>query len=156
MAAGHTTRDLVSNRRARHNYEILDTVECGIALVGTEVKSLREAKASLQHSFADIRHNELYAVDFRIEPYSHGTAYNHDPLRLKKLLVHRRELDKLATQVAVKGCTLIPLAVYLKHGRMKLRLALCKGKDRQDKRETLRRRTADREAARAISEHRGR
>ena len=156
MAASHANRDLVSNRRARHDYEILDTLECGIALVGTEVKSLREAKASLRHSFAEIRHKELYAVDFRIEPYSHGNVFNHDPLRPKKLLVHRRERDRLAAQVATKGCTLIPLAVYLKHGRMKLRLALCKGKDRQDKRETLRRRTADREAARAISDHRGR
>jgi SsrA-binding protein len=155
-ASARHGRDLVTYRKARHDYQVLDTLECGLALQGTEVKSLREGKASLAQSFADVQGGEVFVNGLRIEPYSHGNVHNHDPSRPKKLLLHRREIQRLAAQVAEKGYTLIPLRLYLKAGRVKLELALCKGKDVHDKRETLKRRTADREALRAIAEHKRR
>jgi SsrA-binding protein len=146
-------RILATHRRARHEYHVLETVECGLELKGTEVKSLRDGHVSMAESFADAEGGELFVRGMRIEPYAHGNQFNHDPLRPKKLLLHRREIDRLMGQVATKGSTLIPLQLYLKRGRVKLELGLCKGKDVRDKRETLKRRTADREARRAISEH---
>lgn len=144
---------LATHRRARHEYKVLETVECGLELRGTEVKSLRDGHVSMAESFADVARGEIFVRGMRIEPYGHGNRFNHDPLRPKKLLLHRREIDRLMGQVATKGATLIPLQLYLKRGRVKLELGLCKGKDIHDKRETLKRRTADREARRAISDH---
>ena len=151
-----TPSSLASNRRARHEFHILDTIECGMELKGTEVKSVRAGKVSLKESFGSIQNREIYLLNLRIEPYSHGNKFNHDPIRPKRLLLHRVEIDRLQAQVNEKGCTLIPLKLYLKGGRVKVALALAKGKDVQDKREAMKRRTADREAQRSIAEHRRR
>lgn len=157
MAASSSSTDgrkiLASYRRARHDYHVLETVECGIELRGTEVKSVRDGQVGLAQSFADVEGGQVFVRGMRIEPFRHGNRFNHDPLRPKKLLLHRREIDRLAAQVATKGTTLIPLQLYLKRGRVKLELGLCKGKDQHDKRETLKRKTADREARRAIADH---
>jgi len=147
---------LAANRKARRDYQILDTYECGIELRGTEVKSIRDGKVSLNESYASVDNGQVYLHQCRIEPYSHGNQFNHDPLRPKRLLLHRAEITRLYAQVREKGLTLVPLKLFLKRGRVKLDLALARGKDVQDKRETLKRRTADREAQRAIAEHRGR
>ncbi len=144
---------LASNRKARYDYHIIETMECGLELKGTEVKSIRDSKVSLAPAFADVQGRQIFVQGMRIEPYSFGNQFNHDPMRPKRLLLHRREIDQLIGQVATKGYTLIPLKLYLKRGKVKLELALCKGKDVQDKRETLKRRTADREARKAIAEH---
>ena len=146
-------RDLVTYRKARHEYHILDTVECGLALRGTEVKSLREGKASLAQCFGEVTNREAFVVGLRIEPYTHGNINNHDPLRAKKLLLHRWEIERIAAQSAAKGYTLIPLRDSSQGGRIQLELALCKGKSFHDKRETLKRRTAESEARRAIEDH---
>ena len=147
-------RNLATNRRARRDYLVLETLEAGLELQGTEVKSIRDGKVSLNESFAEVQHRELFAHGLRIEPYSHGNQFNHDPLRPKRLLLHRREIARLGSEAAEKGMTLIPLRLYLKRGRVKLELGLCRGKHHHDKREDLKRRTADREAQRAIREHR--
>ena len=151
-----TPSSLASNRRARREFHILDTIECGVELKGTEVKSIRAGKVSLNESFGSARNREIYLFNLRIEPYSHGNKFNHDPIRPKRLLLHRVEIDRLQAQVNEKGRTLIPLKLYLKGGRVKVALALAKGKDVQDKREAMKRRTADREAQRSIAEHRRR
>jgi SsrA-binding protein len=150
------SRILVTNRKARRDFLVLKDIECGIELCGTEVKSVRAAKASLGESFAEIRNGEVLLQSLRIEPYSHGNQFNHDPVRPKRLLLHRREINQLIGLVSEKGMTLIPLELYLRRGRVKVKLGLCKGKTGLDKRETLKRRTAEREAQRAISEHMGR
>ena len=147
---------LASNRKARHDYHIIETIECGLELKGTEVKSIRDSKVSLAQAFADVQANQVFVQGMRIEPYPFGNQFNHDPTRPKRLLLHRREIDQLRGQVATKGYTLIPLKLYLKRGKVKLELALCKGKDVQDKRETLKRRTSELEARKAIAEHKGR
>jgi SsrA-binding protein len=144
---------LAVNRRARHDYHVLEKLECGIELRGTEVKSCRAGKASLVGTYADIEAGEVWVKDLRIEPFSHGNRFNHDPVRPRKLLLHRVEIHRLTGQTQEKGRTLIPLRLYLKRGRVKLELGLCKGKDVIDKRETLKRRAADREAQRAVAEH---
>lgn len=144
---------LAVNRRARHDYHVLETMECGLELRGTEVKSCRQGKASLVGTFAQIEDGEVWVRDMRIEPFAHGNRFNHDPVRPRKLLLHRQEIHRLIGQTQEKGRTLIPLRLYLKRGRVKLELGLCKGKDVVDKRETLKRRTADRDAQRAIAEH---
>ena len=145
---------LATHRRARHEYHILDSIECGIELLGTEVKSIRAGKVSLAGSFADIEHGQVFLRQCRVEPYSHGNQFNHDPLRPKRLLLHPAEIARLLAQVKEKGLTLVPLRLYLKRGRIKLALALARGKNVHDKRETIRRRTADREAQRAIADRR--
>ncbi len=150
------TRVLVTNRKARRDFQILKDIECGIELRGTEVKSIRSAKASLAESFAEIKGGEVNLQGLRVEPYSHGNQFNHDPMRPKRLLLHRREIDQLNGQVAEKGMTLVPLELYLRRGRVKVKLGLCKGKTGMDKRESLKQKTAEREAQRAISEHMGR
>lgn len=144
---------LAVNRRARHDYHILEKMECGIELRGTEVKSCRAGKASLVGTYAEIDQGEVWVKDMRIEPFSHGNRFNHDPVRPRKLLLHRPEIHRLTGQTQEKGRTLIPLRLYLKRGRVKLELGLCKGKDVVDKRETLKRRAADRDAQRAVAEH---
>jgi SsrA-binding protein len=140
---------VTTNRRARHEYSILDTYETGIVLTGTEVKSLRQGTANLADGYAMIRDGELWLFGMHISPYAHGSYSNVDPLRRRKLLVHKKELRKLAARVQDKGLTLIPLKVYFAHGIAKLQLGVCRGKREYDKRQDI----AKREAERAIRRH---
>jgi SsrA-binding protein len=142
------TKLIVSNRKARHEYHVLDTVEAGIVLQGTEVKSLRAAKANLQDAFARFDRGELWLFNLHISPYEQGNRFNHDPLRPRKLLLHRRELRRLIGQVEQKGLTLVPLDLHFRRGVAKVNLALVKGKKLHDKRDDARRRDAEREIAR--------
>ena len=149
-AAADNNSTLATNRRARHDYTILDTVECGMVLVGTEIKSMREGKISLADSFATIDDGEVYIRNLHIPEYSQGTWTNHSPKRTRKLLLHRREIDKLMGQVRDGNKTLIPLKVYLKDGRAKCELGLAKGKQDYDKREAIKRRDQDRDITREL------
>lgn len=139
------------NRRALHEYEILDSLECGIVLVGTEVKSLREGHAQLEDAYARIDRDELWLIGAEIPEYSAGNRMNHKPKRERKLLIHRRELAKFADKAKLDGHTLIPLRLYFKGGRAKLELAIGKGKQLHDKRQALKRADAKREIDRALS-----
>ncbi|MCP4895678.1 MAG: SsrA-binding protein SmpB [bacterium] len=145
---GH--KAVASNRRARHDYEILETIEAGIALLGPEVKSLRAGRASLREAFAQIERGELFLRQMHISPYEPATRENPEPTRDRKLLVHRREIVKLAKRVNERGLTLIPLSLYFKDGRAKVELAVCRGKRSYDKRETIRRREQERDAQRVL------
>jgi len=147
-------RTLATNRRARHEYEILETFEAGIALRGTEVKSLRESQLTFKDAYATIRNDEAWLVGCHISPYSHGTDANHDPDRDRKLLLHRSELKRLTGKVAERGLTLIPLRLYLKRGRVKLEVGLARGRKLHDKRSALREREVRREMDRAAREGR--
>ena len=144
MAAG--TKLIAENRRARHEYHLLERYEAGLVLTGTEVKSLRDGKAILQRAFGDLREGELYLVGAHIPEYTQGNIQNHDPDRDRKLLLHRRELDQLVGKVQEKGLTLVPTRLYWKDGRAKVELALARGKDVRDKRRDI----ADRDARRQI------
>ena len=144
MAAG--TKLIAENRRARHEYHLLERFEAGLVLTGTEVKSLRDGKAILQRAFGDLRDGELYLVGAHIPEYTQGNVANHDPDRERKLLLHRRELDQLVGKVQEKGLTLVPTRLYWKDGRAKVELALARGKDVRDKRRDI----ADRDARRQI------
>lgn len=139
---------IVSNRKARFEYHVLETYETGIVLTGTEVKSLRAGKANLQDAFARFDGSELWLHNLHISPYDPGNRFNHDPLRPRKLLLHRRELRKLIGQVEQKGLTLVPLDLHFSRGIAKVRLALVRGKKLHDKREDVRKRDAEREMAR--------
>lgn len=139
---------IVSNRKARFEYHVLETYEAGIVLTGTEVKSLRAGKANLQDAFARFDGSELWLHNLHISPYDPGNRFNHDPLRPRKLLLHRRELRKLIGQVEQKGLTLVPLDLHFSRGIAKVRLALVRGKKLHDKREDVRKRDAEREIAR--------
>lgn len=139
----------VTNRKARRDYHILETFEAGIELRGTEVKSLRQAKGNLNDSYATIEDGEVYLHNFHISPYDHGNRFNHDPVRERKLLMHKTEIFKLFTKVNQKGFTLIPLRLYFnKRGKVKIELALGKGKFLYDKREDIKKRTEEREVMR--------
>ena len=140
---------VATNRKARHEYSILDSYETGIVLTGTEVKSLRQASANLADGYAMIKDGELWLFGMHISPYEHGSGSNVDPLRRRKLLVHRKELRKIAARVQDKGLTLIPLKLYFSHGLAKLQLGVCRGKREYDKRQDI----ARREAERAIRRH---
>jgi len=144
-------RDASVNRAASHNYFLLDRFEAGVALRGTEVKSIREGKANLKDAYGIIKDGEAFLLNAHIGPYSHGNSGNHDSLRTRKLLLHQQEIRKLTSQTQIKGHTLIPTRLYFRHGRVKCELALAKGKQDWDKRETERRREADREARAAIA-----
>ena len=147
-------RILTQNRKARHDYIILDRIEAGIVLVGTEVKVVRDGKASLVGAYASVDKNgELLLNNVTIPPYDFGNRFNHDSLRTRKLLVHRSEIRKLKAQVEQKGNTLVPLSLYMVKGRVKVEIAICRGKAAEDKRETLRRRDSERDAERAIAQH---
>jgi len=141
---------VASNRRARHDYEVLDTFEAGIALLGPEVKSLRNGKASLTDGYAFIRRGEVLLANVHIGPYEKAWRENADPRRQRKLLLHRAEISRLGAKVAERGLTLIPLSLYFKNGRAKVELGLCRGKQRLDKRETIRRREMERDLQRAL------
>ena len=150
-------RDAAHNRAASHNYFLLEKFEAGVALRGTEVKSIREGKANLKDSYGLIKDGQAFLLNVHIGPYSHGNIANHDETRTRKLLLHSGEIRKLLTKTQIKGHTLIPTRLYFRHGRVKCELAVAKGKQDWDKRETERRREADREARAAVnlSKHRG-
>jgi SsrA-binding protein len=137
---------VATNRNARRNYTVLDTYEAGLALLGSEVKSLRQGKMELKDSYGDIRNGEAWLVGAHIAPYDYAHEGGHDPERMRKLLLHRREIDRIAGGLAEKGLTLVPLRVYFKDGKAKAEMALARGKTTVDKRQTLR----DREHAREI------
>lgn len=141
---------VAKNRKARHDYFIDDTYECGLVLTGTEVKSLRQGKASLKESFADFRDGELWVYQMNIAPYEQGNIYNQDPLRVRKLLLHKRELRRLIGLKQRDGYTLVPLSLYFKNGRVKLELALAKGKKLYDKRHSIAERDANRRIQKSI------
>nr|WP_315524590.1 SsrA-binding protein SmpB [Pseudoramibacter alactolyticus] len=141
---------VAKNRKARHDYFINDTYECGLVLTGTEVKSLRQGKASLKESFADFRDGELWVYQMNIAPYEQGNIYNQDPLRVRKLLLHKRELRRLIGLKQRDGYTLVPLSLYFKNGRVKLELALAKGKKLYDKRHSIAERDANRRIQKSI------
>ena len=140
------------NRKARHDYFIHETYEAGIELVGTEVKSLRAGKANLKDSFALIKDGEIYLENMHVSPYDQGNQFNHDPLRRRKLLLHKAEIVKLFSQTRERGWTLVPLKIYFKHGRAKLELALASGKHNYDKRQDLKKKADQRDIQRALKE----
>ncbi len=143
---------IAENRRARHEYHLLERVEAGIILTGSEVKSLRGGQANLQRAFGDVRDGELWLVGAHIAPYEQAGMDGHAPERDRKLLVHRRELDSLAEQVQQKGLTLVPTKLYFKDGRAKVELAVGRGKEARDKRRDIAKRDADRQIERALKE----
>lgn len=145
---------IAQNRRARHDYFILETWEAGLELRGSEVKSLRLGRCNLKDSYAAVKDGEMYVYGMHISPYENGSFYNPDPVRPKRLLMHRQEIRKAFQTVREKGLALIPLSVYLKNGRMKLELALCKGKKLYDKREAAAQKDARREMDRALKQRR--
>jgi SsrA-binding protein len=148
-------RVVATNRRARHEYEILETFEAGLVLRGTEVKSLRTGQVNFKDSYATVRNGELWLLGCHISPYSHGTDANHDPERDRKLLLHRREITRLSGKIAERGLTVVPLKLYFKAGRAKIEIGLARGKKLHDKRATLRERETRREMDRAVRAGRG-
>jgi SsrA-binding protein len=145
---------IVDNRRARHDYQLLERVEAGLVLTGTEVKSLRAGRALLGQAYADVRDGEAWLHGAEIAVYDQGNRANHDPTRARKLLLHRREIDRLYGQVREKGLTLVPTRLYFKDGRVKVELALARGKDTVDKRRALAERDAKRQIERALKARR--
>ena len=143
---------IAQNKKAYHDYFVEERIECGIALFGTEVKSVRLGKVNLKESWAQIRKNEVWVEGMHISPYEQGNIYNRDPLRDKKLLLHRSEIRKLDSQVMRQGYTLVPLELYLKDGRVKMELGVCRGKQVHDKRDTIAKRDSEREIRRVLRE----
>ena len=149
--AKETGRKLIAqNRRARHDYHVEETVEAGLVLSGTEVKSLRAGRATLTDGFAEIHNGEAYLHGVHIPEYTQGTWTNHEPRRVRKMLLHRHEIDKLESKVNERGFTLVPLALYFKDGRAKVEIALAKGKKTYDKRQAIAARQANREKEQAL------
>jgi len=147
---------IAENRKARHDFHIVERVEAGIALTGTEVKSLRDGGGTIREAYAQLRDGELYLVGANIAPYRQGNIQNHDPLRDRKLLLHRREIEQLGAKVAQRGMTLVPLSLYLTNGKVKLELGLARGKEGVDKRHAIAEREARRQMDRAVKERYGR
>lgn len=143
-------RLMLTNRRARHEYDILETFDAGLALVGTEVKSIRAGRANLQDAFCKVEGGEVWLYNMHIAPYEHGTHWNVDPRRRRKLLLHRREIDYLRGRVEQKGLALIPLTLYFQHGYAKVQIGLARGKKLYDRREDIARRDAEREQRREL------
>src|ERR671935_1095545 len=143
-------KPIAENRRARHDYHLLERYEAGLVLTGTEVKSLRNGRVSLAQAYADVRDGEVWLVGAHIDEYAQGNIANHDPDRDRKLLLHRREIESLIGAVHQKGLTLVPTRLYFKNGRAKLELALARGKETRDKRPDLAKREADRQIERAL------
>jgi SsrA-binding protein len=148
------TRAIARNPKATHDYHVLETWEAGIVLTGTEVKSLRTGKASIKEAYARLRNGEVFLEGMNVTPYEQGNRYNHDPVRSRKLLLHRREIERLIGAVEQRGLTLVPLELYFKNGRAKVVLALGKGKKQHDRRDDVKRRIDEREAARAVAARR--
>ncbi len=146
--------NVAENRKAFHDYHVLETFEAGIALLGTEVKAIREGRVNLRDSFARVDAGEVFLYNVHISPYSHRGYVDHEPLRRRKLLLHRDEIRKLMGKTVEKGLTLVPLRMYFKNGRVKVAVSLARGKKDYDKRETIKRRDADRETRAAIKSRR--
>lgn len=151
-AAGDEEVLIADNRKAFHDFHILETFEAGIALLGTEVKGIREGRANLRDAFAKVERGEVWLYNVHINPYSHRGYVDHDPKRRRRLLLHRQEIRKLIGKTVEKGLTLVPTRLYFKRGRVKVALALARGKQAHDKRESIKRREADRETRAAIKE----
>jgi SsrA-binding protein len=143
---------VTTNRKARFDFQILDTLEAGIALLGTEVKSLRAGRVNLKDSYAEVRNGEIFLIGAHISPYAEGNRFNHEPERDRRLLLHKREILRLAVKVREKGLTIVPLRIYFKSNRAKVELGLARGKRMYDKRETIAKRDAKRELDRALKE----
>jgi SsrA-binding protein len=154
MADERTERLIADNRKAGYDYHLLETFEAGVVLTGTEVKSIREGRVNLRDSFCRLEHGEAYLLGVHVGQYSHGGYAVHDPVRPRKLLLRREELNKLIGKTAERGLTIVPLRMYFKKGRVKVAVALAKGKKAYDKRETIRRREAERETRAAIKTRR--
>ena len=152
MAEKQATKIIAENRKARHDYFVEETYEAGIELFGTEVKSLRAGTVNLKDSYCEIDGGEMFALGVHISPYEQGNIFNRDPLRPKKLLLHKNEIMKLTGLVSREGYTLVPLSLYFKGSRVKMALGLCKGKKLYDKRESIARRDADRDIERAMKD----
>jgi SsrA-binding protein len=148
------TRLITENRRARHDYQLLERIEAGLVLTGTEVKSLRQGHATLQRAFAELRDGEVWLVGAHIPEYAQGNMANHDPDRDRKLLLRRREIDSLLGKVQQRGLTLVPTKLYFKDGRVKIEIALARGKEARDKRRDIAERDARRQIDRAMKERR--
>jgi SsrA-binding protein len=146
--------NIAENRKAYHDYHLLDTFEAGVALLGTEVKAIREGRVNLRDSFARVDNGEVFLYNVHISPYSHRGYADHEPLRRRKLLLHRHEILKLIGKTVEKGMTLVPVRMYFKNGRVKVAVGLAKGKKEYDKRETIKRREVDRETRAAIKSRR--
>jgi SsrA-binding protein len=146
------SNEIAVNRQAFHNYEILEKLEAGIVLTGTEIKSARDGRVNLKDAYGLVKSGEVWLLNCHISPYSHGNYANHDPLRTRKLLLNRSEIRKLIGRTTEKGLTLVPLRLYLKNGRLKCEIALAKGRKLHDKREVSRLKTIDKEARQAISQ----
>lgn len=148
MAEKEEIKNLATHRQATHNYFIEERMEAGMVLTGTEVKSLRQGRANLKDSYAILRKGEVWLLNCHISPYTHGNIQNHDPLRERKLLLHRDEIRKLDRRRKLSGLTLVPLRLYLKKGRVKVEIAVARGKKLYDKRESIKKRDQDRESRR--------
>jgi len=144
------TKTIAQNPKAYHDYFVEEKYECGIALFGTEVKSIRQGRVNLKESWAQVRNGEVWAEGMHISPYEQGNIFNRDPLRAKKLLLHKAEIRKLDSAVMRQGYTLVPLELYLKEGRVKMSLGVCRGKQLHDKRDSMAKRDSDREIQRAL------
>jgi SsrA-binding protein len=152
--SGGTPKTIVTNRKARHDYFIEDTFEAGLVLTGTEIKSIRAGRVNLRDSFAMVKEGELWLMNAHIAPYDQGTYTNHEPRRPRKLLMHRREINRIAGKLQEKGFTLVPLRLYLKNNRAKVELGLARGKKQYDKRAALREKETRREIDRVVARHR--
>ena len=147
-------KNIAENRKAFHDYHILETFETGLVLLGTEVKSIREGHVNLRDSFARIENGEVFVYNIHIQPYSHRGYADHEPLRPRKLLLHAHEIRKLIGKTVERGMTLVPLRMYFKNGKVKVALGLARGKQMHDKRETIKQREADRETRAAVKQSR--
>ena len=152
MARVKNSNSLAENRKARHDYFVAETMEAGIELVGTEVKSIRGGKCNLKDCYADVRNGEIFILNMHISPYEQGNIFNVDPLRERKLLLHKEQIGRLAGLVSRDGYTLVPLSLYLKNGRVKVALGICKGKKNYDKRESLAKKDVERDLQRIAKE----
>lgn len=146
------TKQIADNKAARHNYFVLEQIECGIELVGTEVKSIRAGRVNLKDAWCSVDNGEMWVKGMHISPYEQGNIFNRDPLRVRKLLLHKREIMRLFGKVKQEGLTLIPMALYFKGSRVKVALGLCKGKNLHDKRQDMANKAAAREIDRAMKE----
>jgi len=144
---------MAQNKKARHDYSIESTYEAGIVLTGTEIKSIRDKRVNLRDGFAQIRNGEVWLMNVHISPYNQGNQFNHDPLRNRKLLLHKKEIKRLSGDLSTKGITLVPLKMYIKNGYAKVLLGVAKGKHEYDKRETLKRKEQDRQIARVMKKY---
>ncbi|MFQ6882885.1 SsrA-binding protein SmpB [Clostridium sp.] len=152
MARVKNKNNLAENRKARHDYFVEETIEAGIALVGTEVKSIRAGKCNLKDCYADVRNGEVFIYNMHISPYEQGNIFNVDPLRERKLLLHKEQISRFNGLIAREGYTLIPLSLYLKEGKVKVALGLCRGKNNYDKRDSMLEKAHKRDMERALKE----